>query len=129
VPGCWNGFELATTAVLNPALACKLVRDFGKPFPCASGLTHLFPEPEALAGADSETIRALTKINFQRVGQTAAFLDQLRGIPGFTEQAVQYVAMRSLGEPDAFPSLSTAEPWRSYAAMYLWRRITASAAR
>jgi hypothetical protein len=62
-------------------------------------------------------------------------------IPGIGEWTAQYIVMRGLGEPDAFPvgdsgllrasSLkSTRElekraevwrPWRAYAAMYLWQ--------
>ncbi|MGB7333403.1 MAG: AlkA N-terminal domain-containing protein, partial [Terriglobales bacterium] len=79
VPGCWNGFELATRAILGQqitvkgatALAGKLVSSFGKPFLGASGLTHLFPAPEVLAdaklasigmpGARAETIRSLAR--------------------------------------------------------------------
>jgi 3-methyladenine DNA glycosylase/8-oxoguanine DNA glycosylase len=70
-----------------------------------------------------------------------AFLKRLGEIPGIGKWTGQYVAMRALGEPDAFPSsdlgllramaLRTSRdleqraeawrPWRAYAAMYLWR--------
>ncbi|MGH9452578.1 MAG: bifunctional transcriptional activator/DNA repair enzyme AdaA, partial [Terriglobia bacterium] len=51
VPGCWNGFELATRAILGQqvsvkgatTLAGRMVRTFGQPFAAASNLTHLFP--------------------------------------------------------------------------------------
>jgi hypothetical protein len=54
VPGCWNGFELATRAILGQqitvkgatALAGRIAKQFGRPFSAASGLTHLFPTPE-----------------------------------------------------------------------------------
>lgn len=164
VPGCWNGFELATRAVLGQqitvkgatALAGRIVSSFGKPFSAASGLTHLFPPAEVLAdatlaniglpGARAETIRALAravcdgKISFEGVVDSDAFLDRLCEIPGIGKWTAQYVAMRALGEPDAFPSgdlglLRTSglgssreleqsaeawRPWRAYAAMYLW---------
>jgi 3-methyladenine DNA glycosylase/8-oxoguanine DNA glycosylase len=111
-----------------------------------AGLTHLFPEPDVLANADlagigvprprAETIRALARavcqkqISFDRVGDARLFLDQLREIPGFSKWAAEYVAMRALGEPDAFPSedreldrrAEAWRPWRAYAAMYLWLR-------
>src|SRR5579863_3817490 len=56
VPGSWNGFELATRAILGQqitvkaatAMAGRMVSAFGKPFSSASGLTHLFPSPEVL---------------------------------------------------------------------------------
>lgn len=165
VPGCWNGFELATRAILGQQITVKgattlaghMVSAFGQPFRGASGLTHLFPSPEVLAGAKlgdigltgarAETIRALAravcagKINFEGVVDSDAFLNRLCEIPGIGKWTAQYVAMRALGEPDAFPSadlgllralaLGTARelehraeawrPWRAYAAMYLWR--------
>ena len=165
VPGCWNGFELATRAILGQqitvkgatALAGRMVSAFGQPFRGASSLTHLFPSPEVLAGAKlgnigltgarAETIRALAravcsgKINFEGVVDSDAFLHRLCEIPGIGKWTAQYVAMRALGEPDAFPSadlgllraLSLASarelehraeawrPWRAYAAMYLWK--------
>ena len=165
VPGCWNGFELATRAILGQqitvkdatALAGKLVTSFGKPFAAGNGLTHLFPTPEVLAdakltrigltGARAETIRALARavrdgrIRFEGVIDSEAFLDRLCEIPGIGKWTARYVAMRALGEPDAFPSgdlgllramalgssrelehhAEAWRPWRAYAAMYLWR--------
>ena len=60
----------------------------------------------------------------------------VRGIGPWT---VEYVAMRALGEPDAFPETDLAlrkavpegllersalwRPWRAYAAMYLWMSL------
>jgi AraC family transcriptional regulator of adaptative response / DNA-3-methyladenine glycosylase II len=165
VPGCWNGFELATRAVLGQqitvkganALAGRMIRSFGKPFSAAKGLTHLFPRPDVLAdaklasiglpGARAETIRALARavserrISFEGVVDSDAFLNRLCEIPGIGKWTAQYVAMRALAEPDAFPigdlgllratALSSSRelerraenwrPWRAYAAMYLWR--------
>jgi AraC family transcriptional regulator of adaptative response / DNA-3-methyladenine glycosylase II len=165
VPGCWNGFELATRAILGQqimvksatTLAGRLVSALGKPFRDAPGLTHLFPTPDVLAaaklidigltGSRAETIRAFAravctgKINFEGVVDSDAFLSSLCVIPGIGTWTAQYVAMRALGEPDAFPStdlgllraldLTTSRelerraeswrPWRAYAAMYLWR--------
>lgn len=165
VPGCWNGFELATRAILGQqitvkgatALAGRMASALGKPFCGAPGLTHLFPTPEVLAEAKldaigltrarTETLRALAravcenKINFEGVVDSDAFLTRLGEIPGIGKWTEQYVAMRALGEPDAFPSSDLAllramavetprelerraeawRPWRAYAAMYLWR--------
>jgi AraC family transcriptional regulator, regulatory protein of adaptative response / DNA-3-methyladenine glycosylase II len=167
VAGCWNGFELATRAILGQQitvkgateLAGRLVRAFGNRIAGANNLTHLFPSPETLAGADvasiglpkarAETIRALARavaegrISFERIADTDAFLEAFMQIPGVGRWTAQYVAMRALGEPDAFPSgdiglmralgLTSARelelraeewrPWRAYAAMYLWSRI------
>jgi AraC family transcriptional regulator of adaptative response / DNA-3-methyladenine glycosylase II len=165
VPGSWNGFELTVRAILGQqvtvkgatGLAGRIAAEFGRPVSGPVGLTYVFPAPEVLAdarltdvgltGARAETIRELAravasgKINFEGVVDTEKFLERLCEIPGIGKWTAQYVAMRALREPDAFPSSdlgllralklksyreleSRAEawrPWRAYAAMYLWR--------
>jgi 3-methyladenine DNA glycosylase/8-oxoguanine DNA glycosylase len=142
----------------RPRLAGRWASAFGKPFPGPSRLTHLFPSPEVLAGATlssvglggarAETIRALAravcagKINFEGVVDCDTFLGRLCEIPGIGKWTAQYVVMRALGEPDAFPSsglgllrgtlaakrsrelehrAATWRPRRAYASLYLWR--------
>jgi AraC family transcriptional regulator of adaptative response / DNA-3-methyladenine glycosylase II len=163
-PGCWNGFEFATRAIVGQqmgirganALEGRMVRAFGQPFCDVNGLTHLFPTPEVLADADLESvglprveadvIRALARavragqISFEKVLDSDAFLRRLCQVPGIGGWTAQWVAVRALREPDAFPSadLHLAEtlhlgsstelekyslawrPWRAYAAIYLW---------
>ena len=165
VPGCWNGFELATAAILGQhvslecaaALAGRLVQALGTPIPPMSGVAYLFPSPETLATADlasiglppsqAATIRALARavcdgrISFDQIVETDAFLGRLREIPGIGRWTAQYVAMRALGEPDAFPNgepgmvrglpektageierrAEAWRPWRAYGVMYLWK--------
>jgi AraC family transcriptional regulator, regulatory protein of adaptative response / DNA-3-methyladenine glycosylase II len=128
VPGSWNGFELATRAILGQQitvkgatlLAGRIVSCFGKPFCSADGLTHLFPGPEVLAdakltrigltGARAETIRALARavcdgrVNLESGLDSETLLNRLCEIPGIGKWTAQYVAMRAFGEPDAFPS-------------------------
>src|SRR5215471_6018022 len=127
VPGCWNGFELATRAILEQRhiaraneLAGQIARSFGEPFCPAKGLTHLFPTLEALAHANLETaglpraqadaIRTLScavrdgQISFERVVDSEEFLANLSEIPGIGDSTTQWIAMRALREPDAFPS-------------------------
>jgi AraC family transcriptional regulator of adaptative response / DNA-3-methyladenine glycosylase II len=169
VPGAWDGFELAVRAVLGQqvsvkgatTLAGRLVRSFGKPREgLGEGLTHLFPRPEALAEADlariglpaarAETLRALARA----VAAGSLQLDASQGldeavarlvaIPGIGAWTAHYVAMRALGEPDAFPASDLGlrralarggvapssrelervaeawRPWRAYAAIALW---------
>lgn len=165
VPGCWDGFELAVRAILGQqisvagasTLAGRLVQMCGTRVGDNVTLTHLFPRPEQLAAANiariglpsarAETIRTLARqvadgqITFDEVQDSEGFRSRLLAIPGIGDWTVQYIAMRALGDPDAFPandlgliratSLSTARdlrrraenwrPWRAYAAMYLWQ--------
>jgi AraC family transcriptional regulator of adaptative response / DNA-3-methyladenine glycosylase II len=169
VPGCWDGFELAIRAILGQqvsvagasTLAGRLVARFGARINHTSLLTHLFPTPGALADADvasiglplrrAETIRVLAqavvagRIAFHDVEDVADFCRRLQQIPGIGEWTAQYVSMRGLNDPDAFPAsdlgllkgagannsrelTSRAEawrPWRAYAAMYLWSESAA----
>ena len=164
VPGSWDGFELATRAILGQQvtvkgatnLAGRLVRQFGKPLNMPNGLTHLFPRSEVLADAKiasiglpaarAEAIRNLARavasgeVNFDAAGDSDTLMRSLGEIAGIGKWTVGYVAMRALGEPDAFPTgdlgllralhLKGAReldaraehwrPWRSYAALYLW---------
>jgi AraC family transcriptional regulator, regulatory protein of adaptative response / DNA-3-methyladenine glycosylase II len=164
VPGCWNGFEVATRAILRQQitterahdLAGRIVRSLGQPFCPVNGLTHVFPTPEVLAGADLESIglpqrqanaiRLLSRavrdgqITFEKVVDSNALLTRLSEIPGIKEWTTQWVNVRVLRDPDAFPSAdgdlsrvlalrSSSEfekrsqawrPWRAYATIYLW---------
>ena len=171
VPGSWDGFELAIRAILGQqvtvqgatTLAGRLVRAFGMPIQIentnanGSALTHLFPSPEILAQADlrqiglpgarARSIQGLAqsvrdcKIAFSGVANVSEFLQQLRKLPGIGEWTAEYIAMRALNEPDAFPASDLGllrasglddprtlqaraeawRPWRAYAAMYLWQ--------
>ncbi|HTM49233.1 MAG TPA: AlkA N-terminal domain-containing protein [Bryobacteraceae bacterium] len=166
VPGAWDGFEMAVRAILGQqvtvrgasTLAGRIVRAFGDPWEEDGGrLTHFFPAPATLAAADysriglpaarAETIRRLAsavesgELTFSGVADPARWIERFRALPGVGEWTAQYVAMRALGEPDAFPAADlgllrasgagspkqleqTAEawrPWRAYAAMHLWQ--------
>jgi AraC family transcriptional regulator of adaptative response / DNA-3-methyladenine glycosylase II len=168
VPGSFDGFEMAVRAVLGQqitvagasTLAGRLVLRFGAPVATPlSTLTHLFPAPQRLAEATVDQIGRLG-ITGQRartliaLGQTVAkgelllepggrvdeVIARLDKIPGIGEWTAQYIAMRALSWPDAFPHtdlvlrkalgarkpaeiLERAEkwrPWRAYAALHLW---------
>ncbi len=162
VAGCWDGFELTTRAILEqqkgsakPDLVTDLVRAFGEPFTFSDGLTHLFPTPEALAFADLETvgiskkhavsIRTLSRavcnrrLSFEKIADCNLLRSQLSLLPGIGKRTAEWVAMRALQDPDAFPLLDPDvartlafrslnelkeramawSPWRAYATLYL----------
>ncbi|MDP2700125.1 DNA-3-methyladenine glycosylase 2 family protein [Thalassospira sp.] len=129
VPGCWDRFELALRAVLGQqvsvaaarTLAGRLVVRFGEALPenlaSGSGVTHLFPTPDALQAQDLISIglttrRAQTLADvidlFVRPGcadrhgaDVLADMARLKGIGPWT---LNYFGLRGLGEPDAFPA-------------------------
>ena len=173
VPGAADGAELAIRAVIGQqvsvagaaTLAGRLVARFGEPLARPDGsLTHLFPRPEALLEADpgsfnmprarGETIlrlcAALASGEVVLDGtvpreEALASLLALRGIGPWT---VSYVAMRALGDRDAFlptdlgiknaltrlgepsdPKWVSARaerwrPWRAYANFHLWASLS-----
>jgi AraC family transcriptional regulator of adaptative response / DNA-3-methyladenine glycosylase II len=171
VPGAWDAFELTVRAVLGQQISVKaattiagrVVKAYGEPVGehGLAGLTHLFPLPERLARARfsnvgvtrsrAETLRRVAKavvdgsLTLDPSQDPATFRETLVAIPGIGEWTAQYVAMRALKNPDAFPAadlgllrafdepgrrrLRPAElekmsqewrPWRAYAALLLW---------
>lgn len=148
VPGCWDGFELAVRAILGQqvsvaaasTMAGRMVAKYGALAPAALAEADL--ESIGLIGQRAETIRALARsgLEFSGVGDPAGLMDALRGIRGIGDWTAQYIAMRALSEPDAFPAADLVlvrnagatsakellqwseawRPWRAYAAMHLW---------
>ncbi len=170
VPGAWDGFELAVRAVLGQQitvvaarrLAGRLVAAYGAPLAEPAGeLTHVFPRPEPLASADLTTLgmpraraTALSAVAAALIADPDLFgarrsleeaIEKLRTIRGIGNWTANYIALRQLREPDAFPAADigliramagemghrpSAEelsrraeiwrPWRAYAAQHLW---------
>jgi 3-methyladenine DNA glycosylase/8-oxoguanine DNA glycosylase len=168
VPGCWDPFELGVRAILGQqvsvaaasTLAGRLVRSLGFPLRSSyAGLEAIFPSPEAVAGADlrpigipgdrAEAIRRFAAavadqtIRLDGSRPAADVTAMLQELPGIGNWTAEYIAMRGLGEPDAFPAsdlgirrrlsragvISVVEiarraeawrPWRAYAAIHLW---------
>jgi AraC family transcriptional regulator, regulatory protein of adaptative response / DNA-3-methyladenine glycosylase II len=169
--GAWNSFEFSVRAILGQqvsvaaatTLAGRLVATYGEPLRVAhldSELRWVYPRPEVLATADLTSLgivrtRAIAIQSLANVvAEDPQFLDrfqsledavyQLRQLPGIGEWTAQYIAMRALGEPNAFPATDLGlirameklghpmtavqlldvaqawQPWRAYAAMYLW---------
>ena len=172
VPGTLDGFELAVRAVLGQqitvaaarTLTARLVQSFGEPVvtPFAE-LNRLFPAPAALAAASGDALGQLGIVKLRQaaiqtiasavMGQrlqlhpgvdVAATLAALKALPGVGDWTAQYVAMRALRWPDAFPAGDVAlhkalgvqnsknptkealaasqawQPWRSYAVIRAW---------
>ena len=129
VPGAWDGLELAIRAVLGQQitvvaairLAGKLVAQYGQPLHTPhAGITHVFPTPDVLAGADLATLGMPKARGRTLSGVVQALLDdpqlfepkaslkegvaRLVALPGIGDWTAQYIAMRQLREPDAFAS-------------------------
>ena len=174
LPGGWDGFEIAVRAVLGQqvsvvaarTLAARLSQRFGErlPAPVCEGLDRLFPTPEALAEADLQAIgltraRAATirtvatalldgRVDFRPERRLEDFVARWVALPGIGPWTAQYIAMRAMGHPDAFPAgdlvlrkalagaggilpgravAARAEawrPWRAYAVIHLWKNAT-----
>ncbi len=169
VPRTVDEAEFAVRAVLGQQVstaaarthAARLVTAHGDPVDDpAGGLTHLFPAPAALAGVDPEalamprtrrttftTLVAQLADGSLNLGVETDWTEtraRLLALPGFGPWTVDVIAMRALGDPDAFlptdlgirraaqelglPSTPAAltsraavwRPWRAYAVQYLW---------
>lgn len=163
-PGAWDGFELAVRAILGQqvsvaaatTIAGGLASRFGTPVDGGNGLTRLFPtsvqlvdapiEESGVIAARAGTIRALARAVIDgrvcfATGPVDEAVNALQALPGIGPWTAQYIAMRALGEPDAFPAgdlilrrmagdCTTRElearsdrwrPWRAYAVMLLWQ--------
>ncbi len=169
VPRTVDAAEFAVRAVLGQQVstaaarthAARLVLAHGEAVDDPTGgLTHLFPTPEQLAALDPETLALPRSRRVTLTTLVAALADgtlqlgldsdwdraraQLMELPGFGPWTVEAIAMRALGDPDAFlptdlgmrraaqnlglpatPAALTARaaawrPWRAYAVQYLW---------
>jgi AraC family transcriptional regulator of adaptative response / DNA-3-methyladenine glycosylase II len=166
VPGAWDPFEIAVRAVLGQQVSVATARTFatrivaahGMPLAApAGGITHLFPSPGALADADlskigltgarTATLKALARavrdgdVSFENGEELRP---ALLAVPGIGPWTAEYIALRGLSDPDAFPAgdlvlqrmaggpkrlterqlLERSElwrPWRAYAVLHLWR--------
>jgi AraC family transcriptional regulator, regulatory protein of adaptative response / DNA-3-methyladenine glycosylase II len=170
VPGAFDGFELAVRAVLGQQVTVKgattlmgrLTDTFGEHVDTGNpALTRLAVSAKRLADAGVSRIKAIglpeTRartlhilalrvaagvLRFDPDGDVVRFMRQLEDIPGVGEWTAEYVAMRALHWPDAFPATDLVlrrnagartvgqlrraadrwRPWRAYAAMQLWMR-------
>jgi AraC family transcriptional regulator of adaptative response / DNA-3-methyladenine glycosylase II len=171
VPGGFDGFELGLRAVLGQqvsvraatCIAARFSEAFGEPvetpFP---DLARLSPAAEPIARAEvsgiaalgvpaarAHTIRSLARavvednLRLEPGADVEAAMLRLTALPGIGDWTAQYVALRALRWPDAFPAGDRAlrkaldnpsparmleiadawRPWRAYAAMHLWKSL------
>ncbi|WP_295856574.1 AlkA N-terminal domain-containing protein [uncultured Xylophilus sp.] len=175
VPGAMDGFELAVRAVLGQqitvaaarTLATRLVARFGAPLATpVPGLDRLFPSAVALAKANADALGGLGivrqrqaaivalagaveagTLRLQPGAPPASAIAALCALPGIGDWTAQYIAMRALRWPDAFPAGDVAlqkalgvrddprpaqaateasqawRPWRSYAVLRAWNTL------
>ncbi|MGI8742224.1 MAG: DNA-3-methyladenine glycosylase 2 [Bryobacteraceae bacterium] len=168
VPGAFDGFEIAVRAILGQqvtvaaarTLAGRFAAGFGTPAesPFAS-LSTAFPLPEQVADLELQDLtrlgvlasrarsilelaKAVSKgeITLTPGVDVPEMLAKLQSIPGIGDWTAQYIAMRALAWPDAFPHTDLGvmkalgernprrvlaagkawQPWRAYAVMHLW---------
>lgn len=171
VPGAFDGFEAAVRAVLGQqitvraaqTLAGRVAAALGEPLETPfAALTHTFPDAATVAATDADTLGALGILR----GRVAAIralagacaegalllapgapvddtLAALKALPGIGDWTAQYLAMRALSWPDAFPAADYGvlkalgerspararqraeawRPWRAYAVMALWQGL------
>jgi AraC family transcriptional regulator, regulatory protein of adaptative response / DNA-3-methyladenine glycosylase II len=172
IPRTVDEAELAVRAILGQQVSTKaarthvarLVMAYGQPVHDPEGaLTHTFPSVEQLADIDPVHLavpkarqRTLTAL-IAGLADGSIVLDagcdwdsareQLLALPGVGPWTAEVIAMRGLGDPDAFPAsdlglrvaarqlglpddqrklteLSTRwRPWRSYAVQHLWTTL------
>lgn len=156
-PESGAGHARSRTCPTLAGAACDSTRTAG----VMQGLGHRFPTPTELLAADLDglgltgarqrSLRALAQavvegqLDFEPGQPLAAFIARCTLLPGIGPWTAHYLALRALGQPDAFPSgdlvlqktlpgdgsrISAAalearaeawRPWRSYAAIHLWR--------
>jgi AraC family transcriptional regulator of adaptative response / DNA-3-methyladenine glycosylase II len=168
VAGAFDGFELAVRAILGQQVTVKAASTMAGRWARAFGSAIATPYPElyclaptparmadvspneitalGIVGGRARSILALAQAVLDRrcvlafAANVEEQIDALIRLPGIGAWTAQYIAMRALQWPDAFPSgdlillraakasekqlLARAQawrPWRAYAAHYLWQ--------
>lgn len=180
VPGCLDGFELAVRAILGQqitvaaarTIGTRLVQRLGEPVETPPlRPDRLFPTPEVLARVEDSilgemgivvqrqrAIKSLAtavlegQIDLNAHTHSSHTVSQLESMPGIGAWTAQYIAMRALRNPDAWPPGDVAlhsvlglaaprtaaarraaeqisdawRPWRSYAVIRAWAGLHAT---
>ncbi|CQR60987.1 bifunctional transcriptional activator/DNA repair enzyme AdaA [Streptomyces leeuwenhoekii] len=129
-PGAADPEELAVRALTGSARAARLVQRYGKRLdaPC-DGLTHVFPEPAALADGEPGPLGALAAaladgdVRLDPGADRDEAQRALLALPGLDAPTAALIRTRALGDPDVAPPGAdlpdTWRPWRSYALHHL----------
>lgn len=171
LPGAWDNFKVAVRAILGQQISVKaastlyqrLIERYSDstPLPHSTALSRVFPTPARLAQADlteiglpkrrAATVQGLAQavadgtLSLNSTSSLPESLDALTALPGIGPWTANYIALRGLGQADAFlagdlilrrsaspdPTNPMTErqleqksecwrPWRAYAAMLLW---------
>jgi AraC family transcriptional regulator of adaptative response / DNA-3-methyladenine glycosylase II len=170
IPRTSDGPEFAIRAVIGQQVSTAAARThagrlaalLGEPVDdAAGGLTRLFPEPAVLAAADPDEVLAMPRARKRTVIALAGAIaggdvdlgtgadwqlarERLGQVPGLGPWTIEVIALRGLGDPDAFPATDLGvryaaknlglpgspaalirraqawRPWRGYAVQYLW---------
>lgn len=161
VPGAVSGFEIAVRAVVGQQVSVagartllgRIVAVCGQELagPPGPEVTRAFPTPAALADADLAglgltgrriaTLRAVARavssgeLNLEPGADRATTRSALLAIVGVGPWTADYIGLRALQDPDAFPAADLVlkrrvdaerlnperwRPWRAYAALHLW---------
>ncbi len=171
VPGAFDGFEMAVRAILGQQITVQAAKTLAGRFSVAFGtaldspypdIIRTFPSPGQIAllnqedltgmgiiGSRARAILSLAQactsgaVTLAPVPDVQKEIDSLQSLPGIGEWTAQYIAMRVMAWPDAFPHtdhgimkalkerspkrvLQIADswrPWRAYAAMALWQSL------
>ena len=169
VPGHPDGFEAAVQAVLTQQVSLRAGRTSGGRLADAYGRPHpsgllAYPRPEDVAAADPVALQVVLRVPHARARAVHALAvactqgltlapeaphaqarAALLAVPGVGPWTADVVALRALGDRDAFPSGdlvlrralgvphardvaaagSAWSPWRAFAATHLWASVAA----
>jgi len=172
IPGSWDAFEVAIRAIVGQQISVAAASTIMERIVARYGglvrsddpeLFRLFPTPEQLSAASfheiglplrrAETLRGLSRavaegrLKLELGPALESTVSALIEIPGIGPWTAHYIAMRAVGEPDAFPAgdlglrkaasgsgtllsekalerlAESWRPWRAYAAILLWRSL------
>lgn len=128
LPGAWDNFEVAVRAILGQQISVKaastlyqrLIERYSDslPLPQSAALSRVFPTPERLAQADlteiglpkrrAATVQGLAQavaegtLSLNPTSSLQESLDALTALPGISPWTANYIALRGLGQADAF---------------------------